>query len=118
MWFNGSRRPEMVRDEPRVAVAATVETPLGVVTVANTHLTFVEWWNGRQLGRIRGALARTPHPLVLMGDLNMGQARAEQGGRALVAAMRGFEERQMDGRRADRRARPNRGPQARCPTPG
>ena len=76
MWFNGSLRPELVRDEPRVAVAATVETPHGVVTVANTHLTFVEWWNGRQLGRVRDALDRTPRPLVLMGDLNMEADRA------------------------------------------
>ncbi len=71
MWFNGSRKPELVRDEPRVAVAATVESPYGLVTIANTHLTFVEWWNGRQLARVRSALSHTPRPLVLMGDLNM-----------------------------------------------
>ena len=88
MWFNGSWRPEIVRDEPRVAVAATVETPYGVVTVANAHLTFVEWWNGRQLTRVRDALARTPRPLVLMGDLNMepGRAVRTSGMRSLVTA--------------------------------
>lgn len=76
MKFRGSRRPELVRDEPRVAVAATVETPHGVVTVANVHLTFVEWWNGRQLARVRDALSGADRPFVLMGDLNMGPDRA------------------------------------------
>jgi endonuclease/exonuclease/phosphatase family metal-dependent hydrolase len=88
MWFNGSWRPDMVRDEPRVAVAAAVETPYGVVTVANTHLTFVDWWNGRQLGRVRAALAGNPRPLVLMGDLNMQPERAVRvsGMRSMVTA--------------------------------
>ncbi len=76
MMFKGSRRPEMVRDEPRVAMAATVETPHGVVTVANTHLTFVEWWSGRQLARVRDSLSGADRPFVLMGDLNMGPERA------------------------------------------
>lgn len=88
MRFRGSWRPELVRDEPRVAVAATVETPYGVVTVANAHLTFVEWWNGRQLRRLRRALEDNPRPLVLMGDLNMGPERAAglTGMRALATA--------------------------------
>ncbi|WP_210503364.1 endonuclease/exonuclease/phosphatase family protein [Nocardioides xinjiangensis] len=76
MMFSGSRRPELVRDEPRVAVAATVETPHGVITVANVHLTFVEWWNGRQLARVRDSLSGADRPFVLMGDLNMGPERA------------------------------------------
>lgn len=76
MRFRGSWRPEMVRDEPRVAVAAEVETPRGLVTVANVHLTFVEWWNGRQLARVRDSLSGAQRPLVLMGDLNMGPERA------------------------------------------
>jgi endonuclease/exonuclease/phosphatase family metal-dependent hydrolase len=78
MVFKGSRVPELVRDEPRVAVAATVETPYGVVTVANAHLTFVEWWNGRQLARVRDALSGADRPFVLMGDLNMGPERAQR----------------------------------------
>jgi len=78
MKFRGSRRPELVRDEPRVAVAATVETPSGIVTVANVHLTFVEWWNGRQLARVRDSLSGADRPFVLMGDLNMGPARASR----------------------------------------
>ena len=88
MWFNGSRKPELVRDEPRVAVAATVESPYGPVTIANTHLTFVEWWNGRQLARVRDALADDPRPRVVMGDLNMEPGRAVRisGMRSMVSA--------------------------------
>jgi endonuclease/exonuclease/phosphatase family metal-dependent hydrolase len=73
------RRPlDLFRDEPRVAVAATVGGPRGPITVAATHLTFVRWWNGRQLVSLVGSLATAGSPLVLMGDLNMGRARAEQ----------------------------------------
>lgn len=88
MRFKGSLLPEMVRDEPRVAVAAAVETPYGVMTVANAHLTFVEWWNGRQLARLTRSLADAHDPLVLMGDLNMGPERARRitGMRPLVEA--------------------------------
>lgn len=79
MFFRGSRRPEWVRDEPRVAVAATVQAPAGVVTVVNTHLSFIDWWNVRQLRRLVRSLdsrEHGEHPLVLMGDLNMGPERA------------------------------------------
>jgi endonuclease/exonuclease/phosphatase family metal-dependent hydrolase len=76
MWFRGRRLPSLVRDEPRVAVAAQVESPLGTISVANTHLSFVPWWNGRQLRSLVTATAGTPRPLVLMGDLNMGPDRA------------------------------------------
>lgn len=88
MWFRGSWWPEVVRDEPRVAVAATVDTPHGTMTVANAHLTFVEWWNGRQLTRVRDALGGCERPLVLMGDLNMepGRAVRTSGMRSLVTA--------------------------------
>lgn len=87
MRFRGSRWPELVRDEPRVAVAATVETPYGVVTIGNVHLTFVEWWNGRQLARVRDSLSGVDRPFVLMGDLNMGPDRASRisGMRPLVS---------------------------------
>ena len=76
MWFRGSRVPTLVRDEPRVAVAAQVETPLGRITVVNTHLSFLAYWNVRQLRRLVAALAPATRPLVLMGDLNMGPERA------------------------------------------
>lgn len=88
MWFRGSRLPTWVRDEPRVAVAAVVDAPGGPVTVANTHLSFIPWWNGRQLRSLRAALDQTPRPLVLVGDLNMGPGRARTltGMRSLVDA--------------------------------
>ncbi|WP_101525292.1 endonuclease/exonuclease/phosphatase family protein [Nocardioides houyundeii] len=88
MFFPGSRRPEMVQDEARVAVAATIESPLGPVTVANTHLTFIEWWQRRQLRTLRQAFEARTTPLILAGDLNMGPARAARltGLAALAAA--------------------------------
>lgn len=72
----GRRTPSLVRDEPRVAVAASIETPLGAVTVATTHLTYVPWWNGSQLRRLVRSLKALPRPLILTGDLNMEAARA------------------------------------------
>ena len=74
--FGGQRRPTMVRDEPRVAVAATLRAPGGDLTVATTHLSFVRWWNGRQLAHLTRALSGARRPLVLTGDLNMDQERA------------------------------------------
>lgn len=76
MWFRGSRIPDWVRDEPRVAVAAEVDTPGGRLSVANTHLSFVPWWNRRQLRALTTALELLPRPLVLVGDLNMGPETA------------------------------------------
>jgi endonuclease/exonuclease/phosphatase family metal-dependent hydrolase len=78
MRFHGERLPTMVRDEPRVAVAATVESPSGPLTVATTHLSFVRWWNGRQLRRLTSSLQPLPRPLLLTGDLNMGPQRAQR----------------------------------------
>lgn len=74
--FGGQWRPTMVRDEPRVAVAASVRTSGGELTVATTHLSFVRWWNGRQLAHLTRALAGAGRPLVLTGDLNMDLDRA------------------------------------------
>jgi endonuclease/exonuclease/phosphatase family metal-dependent hydrolase len=67
----GTRQVVWLRDEPRVGLAAVVETPVGVVTVATTHLSFVPVWNGVQLRRLTAELARLPGPRVLLGDLNM-----------------------------------------------
>jgi endonuclease/exonuclease/phosphatase family metal-dependent hydrolase len=78
MRFRGRVRPELVRDEPRVAVVADVQTPAGAVTVVNTHLSFIDWWNGRQLRRLMADVADDDQPLVLMGDLNMGPERAHR----------------------------------------
>jgi endonuclease/exonuclease/phosphatase family metal-dependent hydrolase len=76
MRFHGSRRPTLIRDEPRVAMAAQVESPAGPITVANTHLSFIRWWNRRQLRYLVRSLAPARRPLLLMGDLNMGPERA------------------------------------------
>ena len=69
--FPGKDEPEMVHDEPRVAVVGVVETPDGPVTVASTHLTFIPDWTHVQLERVVDALGDQPRPAVLMGDLNM-----------------------------------------------
>jgi endonuclease/exonuclease/phosphatase family metal-dependent hydrolase len=71
MWLPVPRKVVVVREEPRSAVAAVVETPLGALTVVNTHLSFVPGWNRLQLRRLRRELVAIPGPLVLMGDLNM-----------------------------------------------
>jgi endonuclease/exonuclease/phosphatase family metal-dependent hydrolase len=76
MRFKGRLRPYLVRDEPRVAVVASVETPLGDYTVVGTHLSFIPWWNVRQLRRLVRATVDCHEPVVLMGDLNMGPERA------------------------------------------
>jgi len=76
MWFTGSRRPVLVHDEPRVAVAGVVDGPFGEVTVANTHLSFIPGWNALQLRSLVRSLVGTREPLLLVGDLNMEQRRA------------------------------------------
>ncbi|TNM45110.1 endonuclease [Nocardioides albidus] len=76
MRFSGEVLPTWVRDEPRVAVTATVTAPGGHLTVATTHLSFVPWWNGHQLRRLVRSLCGAPRPLLLTGDLNMGLDRA------------------------------------------
>jgi endonuclease/exonuclease/phosphatase family metal-dependent hydrolase len=80
MKSQGGRRPVLVRDEPRVAVAARVEAPQGEITVANTHLSFVGWWGRHQLRSVMKSL-ESVDPLLLLGDLNMSLAR----GRAISA---------------------------------
>jgi endonuclease/exonuclease/phosphatase family metal-dependent hydrolase len=71
MWLPGTRRPILVRDEPRVALTAVVDGPSGPFTVCTTHLSFVPGWNRRQLRQVMAGLAGCPEPLVLLGDLNM-----------------------------------------------
>jgi endonuclease/exonuclease/phosphatase family metal-dependent hydrolase len=67
----GTRRVLWLRDEPRVALAATVHGPYGPWTVATTHLSFVPGWNIAQLRRIARWLAGKPGPRILLGDLNL-----------------------------------------------
>jgi endonuclease/exonuclease/phosphatase family metal-dependent hydrolase len=77
MVFRGSRKPVLVRDEPRVAVAVTVDTPHGEISVVNTHLSFISGWNRRQLRMLGRALGRRARPMILLGDLNMGPTPAQ-----------------------------------------
>ena len=77
MWWRGSRLPSLVRDEPRVALAATVQAPGRTLTVVNTHLSFLRWWNGRQMRTLLRALDRS-RSTVLVGDLNMLPRRAHR----------------------------------------
>jgi endonuclease/exonuclease/phosphatase family metal-dependent hydrolase len=78
----------LLRDEPRVLLAAVLETPDGPLTVATTHLSFVPGWNVRQLRAAVRALRGLPAPRVLLGDLNMpaGPVRAFTGWRPLARA--------------------------------
>ncbi|MDN4163463.1 endonuclease/exonuclease/phosphatase family protein [Nocardioides abyssi] len=76
MKFRDSLLPTLVQDEPRVAVAADVVWGDATLTVANTHLSFVPWWNGRQLRSLVSSLETSQRPLVVTGDLNMDAERA------------------------------------------
>lgn len=67
----GRGRFIMLPDEPRVALAAEIESPVGPLVVATTHLSFVPGWNLVQLRRVAAALAAVGPPCVLLGDLNM-----------------------------------------------
>jgi endonuclease/exonuclease/phosphatase family metal-dependent hydrolase len=88
MRFHGNRLPILVRDEPRVAVAADVETPGGALTVVCTHLSFLRFWNRRQLRVLLRSLQTHRRPLLLTGDLNMGPGPAARitGMRPLASA--------------------------------
>jgi len=61
----------LLKDEPRVLIAAVIDTPTGPMTVANTHLSFVPGWNIRQLRAATRALRDLPAPRILLGDLNL-----------------------------------------------
>ncbi|WP_262284222.1 endonuclease/exonuclease/phosphatase family protein [Micromonospora sp. MA102] len=61
----------LLRDEPRVVLAAVLDTPHGPLTVAATHLSFVPGWNMLQLRRVVRALRALPAPRILLGDLNL-----------------------------------------------
>lgn len=67
----GTRRLIWLRDEPRVGLAAVVQSPHGLLTVATTHLSFVPGWNAVQLRALTSALVALPAPRVLLGDLNL-----------------------------------------------
>ena len=56
MYLPGPNRVMMVDEEPRAAMVARLDTPLGPLTVANTHLSFVPGWNRVQLRQPRPRL--------------------------------------------------------------
>jgi endonuclease/exonuclease/phosphatase family metal-dependent hydrolase len=58
-------------DEPRVAVAAVLQTPHGAMTVVSTHLSFLPGPNVRQLRRLVRWVDALPAPRVVLGDLNL-----------------------------------------------
>jgi endonuclease/exonuclease/phosphatase family metal-dependent hydrolase len=88
MYLPGPNRVMVVNEEPRAAVIAQLHTPLGALTVANTHLSFVPGWNRRQLRRLIHDLRGFPGPRLLTGDLNMTPAavRRWSGMRSLAVA--------------------------------
>jgi endonuclease/exonuclease/phosphatase family metal-dependent hydrolase len=63
--------PRLIRDEPRVLLAAVLDTPNGLMTVGCAHLTFVQGWNVPQLRAGVRLLRSLPGPRLLLGDLNM-----------------------------------------------
>lgn len=71
MWLPKPRKMILVREEPRAVVIGSFQTPLGPVTVANTHLSFVPGWGRLQLRRIARDLAPVNEPVLIMGDLNL-----------------------------------------------
>ena len=66
----------LLDDEARVLLAAVVQAPMGPLTVATTHLSFVPGWNLRQLRRVVRTLRALPAPRLLLGDLNLPAALA------------------------------------------
>jgi endonuclease/exonuclease/phosphatase family metal-dependent hydrolase len=78
MWLPGPRRFAVVDEEPRAALLAQVESPVGTLHVVNTHLSFVPGWNGFQLRRLCRDLAAFDDPVLLMGDLNLAAPRPER----------------------------------------
>lgn len=66
-------RPRVIKvaDEPRVAIIADVETPLGTITVANVHLSFVPGYNVKQLRKLTKHLGNRNNPVIILGDFNL-----------------------------------------------
>jgi endonuclease/exonuclease/phosphatase family metal-dependent hydrolase len=71
MYLPGPNRVQIVDEEPRAAMIGQLNSPLGPLTVANTHLSFVPGWNRVQLRRLIRDMRGFSGPRLLMGDLNM-----------------------------------------------
>jgi endonuclease/exonuclease/phosphatase family metal-dependent hydrolase len=101
MYVREPNRVVVIDEEPRAAVIGRFETPLGPLTIANTHLSFVPGWNRRQLRHLARDLRGLPGPHVLTGDLNLSpQAVRRSSGMRSLAARHTFPadapERQLD----------------------
>ena len=66
-------RPRIIKvaDEPRVAIIADIETPLGTFTVATAHLSFVPGFNVKQLRQLTKHLSNRTNPVLIFGDFNL-----------------------------------------------
>ena len=73
LWVPGAGRARfvLVPDEPRAALAATVQMPRGPVTVVSAHLSFMPLAAARQLRAVTRWAATLPAPRLLLGDLNL-----------------------------------------------
>jgi endonuclease/exonuclease/phosphatase family metal-dependent hydrolase len=78
MYLPRPNRVIIVNEEPRTAVLARLDSPLGPLTVANTHLSFVPGWGRYQLRGLTRDLHAFEGPRVLMGDLNMAPRAARR----------------------------------------
>ena len=67
----GGARFVRIPDEPRVAMAAVIDGPAGPLTVATAHLSFVPFYNARQLRALVRWLDGLPRPALLAGDFNL-----------------------------------------------
>ncbi|MEW5808904.1 MAG: endonuclease/exonuclease/phosphatase family protein [Actinomycetota bacterium] len=88
MYLRAPNRVQVIDEEPRAAVIGHFDTPLGNLTVVNTHLSFVPGWNRLQLRRLLRDVRGMPWPRIVTGDLNMSPAavRRHTGLRALATA--------------------------------
>lgn len=88
MYLSAPGRVQVIHEEPRAAVVGQFDTPLGELTVVNTHLSFVPGWNRSQLHRLLRDVRALPGPRILTGDLNMSPAavRRWSGLRSLATA--------------------------------
>jgi endonuclease/exonuclease/phosphatase family metal-dependent hydrolase len=88
MYVPVLHRMIILKEEPRAAIVARLDTPLGPLTVANTHLSFVPGWNRHQLRHVVTEMRNLPGPHLVAGDLNLTSAAAQRwsGLRTLAAA--------------------------------
>jgi endonuclease/exonuclease/phosphatase family metal-dependent hydrolase len=78
MYLSAPGRVKIIDEEPRAAVIGQFDTPLGELTVVNTHLSFVPGWNRFQMRRLVRDVRALPGPRILTGDLNMSAAAARR----------------------------------------